>query len=110
MEEKGINFDLRKKDEIMSDVHVESEKVDKGIDIDDKSALVDIVISDADLQNDFEAVIRNNLNGFAPVRSIPTIKTAIINTFIKYLNYTAKHNGIIYMQNIVVNNATIFRK
>lgn len=108
MEEKGINFDLRKKDEIMSDVHVESEKVDKGIDIDDKSALVDIVISDADLQNDFEAVIRNNLNGFAPVRSIPTIKTAIINTFIKYLNYTAKHNGIIYMQNIVVNNATIF--
>lgn len=108
MKEKGINFDIRKKDEILSDVHVESEKVDEGINVEDKSKLVDIVISDADLQSDFETIIKNNLNGFAPVRSVPTVKTAIINTFIKYLHCTAKNKGIIYMQNIVVNNAEVF--
>ena len=33
MEEKGVNFDFRKKDEILCDVHVESEKVDNGIEL-----------------------------------------------------------------------------
>ena len=85
MKELGIDFGFRKKDSILSDVHIESEKVDKGIEIDNQEALVDIIMSDSDLQYDFEKVIQNNLNGFAPVRSIPTVKTAIINVFGKYL-------------------------
>ena len=81
MKEAGINFEYRKKDSILSDVHIESEKVDEEIEIKEQENLVDIIMSDDDLQNDFEKVIKNNLNGFAPVRSIQTVKTAIISTF-----------------------------
>ena len=55
-------------------------------------------------------VIKNNLNGFAPVRSIPTVKTAIISTFGKYLYIRPQNKGIILIQNIVVNNNETFGK
>lgn len=108
MKELGIDFGFRKKDSILSDVHIESEKVDKGIEIDNQEALVDIIMSDSDLQYDFEKVIQNNLNGFAPVRSIPTVKTAIINVFGKYLGLKPQNKGILLMQNLIVNNGDIF--
>ena len=72
MKEAGINFEYRKKDSILSDVHIESEK--------------------------------------APVRSIPTVKTAIISTFGKYLYIRPQNKGIILIQNIVVNNNETFGK
>lgn len=108
MIEAGVNFGFRKKESILTDVHIESEKVDKEIEIDQQSSLVDIIMSDSDLQYDFEKVIQNNLNGFAPVRSIPTVKTAIINVFGKYLYLRPQNKGIILMQNIIVNNSDIF--
>lgn len=108
MKELGIDFGFRKKDSILSDVHIESEKVDKGIEIDNQESLVDIIMSDSDLQYDFEKVIQNNLNGFAPVRSIPTVKTAIINVFGKYLGLKPQNKGILLMQNLIVNNSDIF--
>lgn len=110
MKELGVDFGFRKKESIMSDVHIESEKVDKEIEIDQQDLLVDIIMSDSDLQYDFEKVIQNNLNGFAPVRSIPTVKTAIINTFGKYLKLRPQNKGIILMQNLIVNNSDIFGK
>lgn len=108
MKEAGVDFGFRKKESILTDVHIESEKVDKEIEIDQQSSLVDIIMSDSDLQYDFEKVIQNNLNGFAPVRSIPTVKTAIINVFGKYLYLRPQNKGIILMQNIIVNNSDIF--
>lgn len=110
MKEAGIKFEYRKKESILSDVHIESEKVDKEVEIDEQNSLVDIIISDNDLQNDFEKVIKNNLNGFAPVRSVPTVKTAIIQVFGKYLYLRPQNKGIILMQNIIVNNSDIFGK
>ena len=108
MKEAGVKFEFRKKESILTDVHIESEKVDKEIEVDQQSSLVDIIMSDSDLQYDFEKVIQNNLNGFAPVRSIPTVKTAIINVFGKYLYLRPQNKGIILMQNIIVNNSDIF--
>lgn len=108
MKEAGVDFGFRKKESILTDVHIESEKVDKEIEIDQQSSLVDIIMSDSDLQYDFEKVIQNNLNGFAPVRSIPTVKTAIINVFGKYLYLRPQNKGIILMQNLIVNNSDIF--
>lgn len=108
MKEMGVDFGYRKKESILSDVHIESEKVDKEIEIDEQSSLIDIIVSDSDLQYDFEKVIQNNLNGFAPVRSVPTVKTAIINVFGKYLYLRPQNKGIILMQNIIVNNSEIF--
>lgn len=65
-------------------------------------------MSDSDLQYYFEKVIQNNLNGFAPVRSISTVKTAIINVFGKYLCLRSQNKGIILIQNIIVNHRDIF--
>lgn len=108
MKKMGVNYKYRKKESILSDAHIESEKVDREIEFAQRSSLVDIMMSDSDLQNDFERVIQNNLNGFAPVRSIPTVKTAIINAFVKYLHLKPQNKGIILMQNIVVNNSELF--
>lgn len=65
-------------------------------------------MSESDLQYDFERVIKNNLNGFAPVRSVSTVKMAIINTFTKYLNIKPANKGIILIQNLIINNNGVF--
>ncbi len=105
----NISFDLRKKDSILSDVHIESTEVDnEKLQIDFTESLVGINMSESDLQYDFERVIKNNLNGFAPVRSVSTVKMAIINTFTKYLNIKPANKGIILIQNLIINNSDKF--
>ena len=55
-----------------------------------------------------EKVIKNNINGFAPVRSVSTVKMAIINTFTKYLNIKPANKGIILILNLIINNSDVF--
>ena len=43
-----------------------------------------------------------------PKRSIPTVKQAIYRWFKKYLNINLHGNGIIYIQNVVLNNFKVF--
>lgn len=106
---KRITFDLRKKDSILTDVHIDSTEVDnEKLQIDFSESLVGIDMSESDLQYDFEKVIKNNLNGFAPVRSVSTVKMAIINTFTKYLNIKPANKGIILIQNLIINNSDKF--
>lgn len=105
----NITFDLKKKESILTDVHIESTEVDnEKLQIDFTESLVGIDMSESDLQYDFEMVIKNNLNGFAPVRSVSTVKMAIINTFTKYLNIKPPNKGIILIQNLIINNSDIF--
>ena len=105
----NITFDLRKKESILSDVHIESTEVDnEKLQIDFTESLVGIDMSESDLQYDFEKVIKNNLNGFAPARSVSTVKMAIINTFTKYLNIKPANKGIILIQNLIINNSDEF--
>ena len=110
LQNKGINFSLRKKDSIISDAHIESDKVDKEVSIAGQEFLVDIVASESDLENEFESVIKSNLNGFAPVRSTSTVKMAIVKSFQKYLNIDPARKGIVLMQNLVLNNGTVFSR
>src|SRR5574344_1467917 len=106
---KRITFDLRKKDSILTDVHIDSTEVDnEKLQIDFSESLVGIDMSESDLQYDFEKVIKNNLNGFAQVRSVSTVKMAIINTFTKYLNIKPANKGIILIQNLIINNSDKF--
>ena len=65
-------------------------------------------LSQNDLFYVFENLIRVNLNGFAPKRSIPTVKQALYNWFKKYLNVTLVGNGVIYIQNVCLNNEEVF--
>lgn len=109
LKNNNITFDLRKKDSILTDVHIDSTEVDnEKLQIDFSESLVGIDMSESDLQYDFEKVIKNNLNGFAPVRSVSTVKMAIINSFTKYLNIKPANKGIILIQNLIINNSDNF--
>lgn len=107
LKEKGITTDYGKTDSIMSNVYVDSKDVDKGIKL-EESNLFGVYASPSDLQAKFEKIINSNLNGFAPKRSIPTVKNAIFITFKKYLGLETAKGGIMYIQNLVCSNYDIF--
>jgi type III restriction enzyme len=65
-------------------------------------------LSANDLFHAFENLIKINLGWFAPKRSIPTFKAALYRWFKNYLNIELAGNGIIYIQNICLNNAEKF--
>lgn len=107
LKEKGITTDYGKTDSIMSNVYVDSKDVDKGIKL-EESNLFSVYSSPSDLQAKFEKIINSNLNGFAPKRSIPTVKNAIFITFKKYLGLETAKGGIMHIQNLVCSNYDIF--
>ncbi len=74
------------------------------------NSLLKVNLSQDDLFYAFELLIKVNLNGFAFKRSIPTVKQSLYRWFRKYLDITLEGNGIIYIQNIVLNNAEVFSK
>jgi len=62
---------------------------------------VKLKISDNDLYDIFNVVIRQNLNGFAPKRSIPIVRSCIYRWFKVYLGMDYfLEKGIIHIQNI----------
>ncbi|MFA5248035.1 MAG: DEAD/DEAH box helicase family protein [Patescibacteria group bacterium] len=67
-------------------------------------------LSADDKERAFENLIKINLNGFAPKRSLSPVKNALYRWFKKYLSINLFGNGIIYMQNIVLNNWEVFGK
>jgi len=74
------------------------------------ATLMEANLSQDDLYHLFEYLIRINLNGFAYKRSIPTVKQALYRWFKKYLNIKLVGNGIVYIQNVVLNNSETFSK
>jgi type III restriction enzyme len=56
----------------------------------------------------FENLIKKNLGSFAPKRSVSTVKQAIYNWFKKYLGVKLAGTGLIYIQNICLNNLGFF--
>lgn len=72
------------------------------------STLMNANLSQEDLFHVFEYLIRVNLSGFAYKRSIPTVKQALYRWFKRYLDIKLVGNGIVYIQNVVLNNAEIF--
>ncbi len=65
-------------------------------------------LSDDDKERAFENIIKLNLNGFSPKRSVSIVKNSLYRWFKKYIGINPLSNGIIYMQNIVLNNPDIF--
>lgn len=104
---KGIITEFGKNDSILNTVSVESKDVDKGIKLENDN-LFGVYASATDLQAKFEKIINSNLNGFAPKRSISTIKNSIFITFKKYLGLETAKGGIMYIQNLVCSNYEIF--
>ena len=104
----GVTTEYSKNDNIISDVTIKSENVDKDLKINVYDSLIKVGISPTDLSNKYENIISSNLNGFAPKRSIPTIKQAILYTFKKYLGLESARGGIMYIQNMIITNENIF--
>ena len=104
---KGIITEYGKTDSILSNVMINSKDVDGGIKLDETN-LFGVYSSPSDLQAKFEKVINSNLNGFAPKRSIPTVKNAIFITMKKYLGLETIKGGIMYIQNLICSNVDVF--
>lgn len=65
-------------------------------------------LSGDDKERVFENIVKINLNGYAPKRSMPIVKNALYRWFKKYIGINLAENGIIFIQNVVLNNANIF--
>ncbi|MFA6565424.1 MAG: hypothetical protein WCT48_01660, partial [Candidatus Paceibacterota bacterium] len=61
-------------------------------------------LSEDDKDRAFESVIKKNLNGYAPKRSLDRVQDALWNWFEKYAGVDLDNNGIIYIKNLVLNN------
>ncbi|WP_423909798.1 DEAD/DEAH box helicase [Candidatus Spongiihabitans sp.] len=113
-----INLEnLDNRDEIILDVHLDAKLFDalpeheisgREADLFSEKTLIAANLSQDDLFHAFESLIRVNLNGFSFKRSVPTVKQALYRWFRKYLDINLVGNGIIYIQNITLNNADIF--
>ena len=102
----NINDD-NKLDSIINNAKIDSKKIDQGMKLNNLD-VINIMLSDADLENAFNNLIISNLSGFAPKRSISRVKTAILFCFRKYFNIKPADRGIIKSQNIIVTNSEIF--
>lgn len=115
---KVINIEnLDSQDEIILNKPLDVKEFDKlpehiitgqEADLFSESTLMKANLSQEDLFHAFELLIRNNLNGFAYKRSITTVKEALYRWFKRYLNVNLTGNGIVYIQNIVLNNVDTF--
>ena len=108
LQKAGINTECGKNDIIVIDIPIKSENIDEGIEIKTHDSLMKVGLSPSDLEAKYDNIISSNLNGFAPKRSIPTIKQAILYTLKKYLNLGSAHGGIMFIQNMVVTNENVF--
>lgn len=104
---KGIETDFNKMDNIIKNGEIDSKDLD---DLKDAVTgdLFSVNYSDNDLEAQFEAMIKDNLNGFAPRRSLSTVKQAIYYTFKKQFNIGSARGGSIYIQNLIVKNKDVF--
>lgn len=65
-------------------------------------------LSEDDKIRAFREVIRINLNGYAEKRSLGIVVNALNRWFKKYAGVVLQGGGIIYIQNVVLNNADVF--
>jgi type III restriction enzyme len=107
----GLTTDITTyKESLITDKKITGTDFDemKGIinDGEDRTALAKL--ADNDLQDMFNSVIKENLSGFAPKRSVPTVRSAIYQWFKKYLgiNYHIE-NGIIHIQYLFLHNKNL---
>lgn len=108
LREKGVITEYGKTDSILNDVKIDSDKVDGYVTVDNQFTLINVGTSATDLEAKYDNLIKTNLNGFAPKRSIPTVKQAIVYAFKKYLGLESARGGIMYIQNMLVVNSNVF--
>lgn len=63
-----------------------------------------VYLSEEDKERAFQNVIKLNLNGYAPKRSVGIVTNALYRWFKKYIGVNLLDGGAVYVQNIVLNN------
>ena len=116
--EKEISLDVNEsQEEIILNKSLDPEIVDKlkGSSIYgeynnlfDENSLLKTNLAEEDKEEIFNALIRANLNGFAYKRSIGLFKNVLYSWFKRYLEINLYENGIVYIQNIILNNMGVF--
>jgi len=108
---KGLTTDITTyKESLLTDKKITGKEFDEiaGVlnDSDDRTALAKL--ADNDLQDMFSSIVKENLSGFAPKRSVPTVRGAIYQWFKKYLgiNYQME-NGIIHIQYLFLHDKNL---
>lgn len=102
MKEKGVDiYSIIPKESIIKDGVIKTIDADKeGKVVADKMMLA---MSAMDLQNRFNNLIKENLNGLAYVRSLSTVKMAIAKAFNKYLGISPYDpNNMVFIQRVVL--------
>ena len=108
MRKKGVITEYGKNDGIIDNVKIDSTDIDKDFIFNPLNALIKVNISPVDLEIKYDKLISDNLNGFAPKRSIPIVKNTILHTLKKYLGIELAGCGIMNIQNLLVSNYAIF--
>lgn len=106
LKDEGLNIETNTEDVLLEETNIDVRKVDAEQSVSGEA--VKVKMSDNDVQAQYNALIKENLNGLAYVRSKSPINTAImdvLSTFIKGYDRSSKVKK--YMQ-IVVNNRDLF--
>lgn len=107
-EKCGIQFSVEYVEEVMSDTKLFVKDL-MNTDILKAEKTLLLKLNDRDVRFVLESkIIRPTLNGFPPVRSIPTVKQAIYIFFNKYFGLTEKDNGAVKIQRIIIQNPELF--
>ena len=108
---KGLTTEIAiYKESLITDKNISGEQYDEMLGVlnesDDRTA--EARLADNDLQDAFSGVVKQNLNGFAPKRSVPTVRGSIYQWFKKYLgiNYHLE-NGVIQIQYLFLHNKNL---
>jgi type III restriction enzyme len=108
---KGLTTEVMTyKESLITDKKIEGQDFDETIGllnvVEDKTT--SIKLANNDLQEMFNSIIKENLSGFAPKRSTPSVRAAIYQWFRKYfgINYQLE-NGIIHIQYLFLEEKNI---
>jgi type III restriction enzyme len=102
LKKQGLTLDFTKyKESLIVDKKIDGKNFDEiQGDIINDGELLAIQLAENDLQSKFEEIIKENLNGFAPKRSITSAREAIYLWFRKYLGIDFYDGRIIKIQNL----------
>lgn len=103
---KGLDLTIDTKDTLIEETTLKVSGIENEQSITGEQASVKM--AENDVQAQYYALIKENLNGLAYVRSKSPINSAIIDAFMTFYNVFSRSDRVSSIQRIVVNNKQIF--
>ena len=106
LESKGMNLSIETEDMMITETVIGVKAVDDAQSVSGTTAKVRM--SESDIQAQFYAIIRANLNGLAYIRSKSPINTAVIDVLSKFYNVFDRSTKIMATHRLMVQNQELF--